>query len=298
MERRVGDYAIESRIAVGGMAEIYRGSTVSGPDAGRPVVLKRLLPNHRADPRFVERFVDEAKLAVRLRHPNIVRTDKLFRKERDYYMVQELVDGPTLETLLAHARRAKKPLSAGAAVWACQETLRALDYLHRATLSGTTVHVVHRDVNPSNLLVARDGAVKLTDFGLAEAEGISRRAEKGVLAGTIAYMAPEQVLGRPLDARADLWAVGVMLWEMLANRHLFAAGTDFATMEKIREGRVPPILAVVPAGLSAVVAKALQLDPEKRFHGAKAFLTDLGESARTLGPRADLLAAEVAGRVL
>src|SRR5439155_21939637 len=113
MDRQVGDYLIESRIAVGGMAEIYRGRVVAGDGAGQPVVLKRLLPQHRADPAFVERFVTEAKLAVKLRHPNIVKTMKLFKKELDYFMVQELVDGTTLDALVSHARRSQKPIAPG-----------------------------------------------------------------------------------------------------------------------------------------------------------------------------------------
>lgn len=299
----LGGYEIVGKIAVGGMAEVYRA--VATPAAQKvadepdEVVVKRLLPALRAEQKAIDLFVGEGKLTVRLRHPNIVRTFKLFKKGTDYLMVLELVDGVTFERLLLDARHTPRWLEAGTILQVVMETLKALDYVHRVKLPGGTASIVHRDVNPSNVLLDRAGNVKLTDFGVADAEGLTAAGDAGVLRGTIPYMAPEQVVGRSIDRRADLYAVGVMLWESLAGRRLYEGETDLDTMYKVRQGGAPLLAKLrpdLPELLSQIVRKALFVDPRLRFQTAGEFLKAL-EALTTrarLAPNAGALAEEVA----
>ncbi len=267
-------YELLGRIAVGGMAEIHRARPTEGERAGQDVVLKRLHPQFRAERAYVDLFVDEGKLAVKLRHPNVVRTYKVFKNGIDIFMEQELVDGTTLRALLDRAF-ASEPLPLGAAVHAVAELAKALDYVHRAKLGEAAVSLVHRDVNPANLLVARDGAVKLTDFGVAEGEGLGAKKVSGALRGTLGYMAPEQVVGREVDRRADLFGLGVILWEAAANRPAFEGDSDFAVMEAVRDARIPLLRQARPDApelLEKILRKGLHKDPAHRFQSAAEWL--------------------------
>lgn len=275
----LGGYLIGERIAVGGMAEIYRAEAQEGERAGTLVVLKRLLPNHRGEKAYVESFVEEGKLCVKLRHPNIVRTYKVFKNGPDIFMEQELVDGTTLRALLDRAVAEGAPLPLPAVLHALAELCKALDYFHRARLGDAQASLVHRDVNPANLLIGRDGAVKLTDFGVAEGEGMGAKKVAGTLRGTLGYMAPEQVVGRDVDRRSDLFAVGVILWEAVANQPAFEGESDFAVMEAVRDARIPALRSVVPDApelLEKVLRKGLAKDPAHRFQTATEWLKAIG----------------------
>jgi serine/threonine-protein kinase len=271
------------------MAEVYRAR--AGPattrSAGEPdeVVLKRLLPAHRADGAHVRAFVEEAKLAVRLRHPHIVRTWRLFKAGPDYLMVQELVGGPTLGQVMERLARAGAPVPPAAACHVVAGVLRALDYLHRARVGEEAAPIVHRDVNPANVLLSPAGEVKLTDFGVAEVEG-SPRGEPGALRGTLGYMSPEQVLGAGMDARGDLYAVGVVLWELLAGRRLYGDGSEAELRHRVRDARAPLLSGLgvaLPEYASHVVRRALFADRERRFQTAAEFLRALDALVRRAG---------------
>jgi eukaryotic-like serine/threonine-protein kinase len=261
-------------------------------------VLKRLLPGWRAEPAHVDAFVAEGKLGVRLKHPNLVRTFKVFRKGPDYFMVQELVDGRTLAQLAEKARARKIPLSPSAAVWAALSLLKALEGLHKLRYAdGATV--VHCDVNPSNVLVSRGGEIKLTDYGVAVPEGNTALGAGGSIRGTLAYMSPEQVLGRPVDRRSDLFAVGVVLWELLANRALIEASSHYEAMQSARQCRVPLLSTLrgdLPELLVQIVRKAVYADASLRFQDAAEFQGALEALARRarLTPSPESIAPEVA----
>ena len=297
----LGGYEILDKLAVGGMAEVYRAQAT--PTAQRVadepdlVVLKRLLPSLRADARAIEAFVNEGKLVVKLRHANIARTFKLFKKSTDYFMVLELVDGITFGALMDQARNAPRWIDPTAVLYVIAETLKALDYIHRVKLPGTNSAIVHRDVNPANVLISTAGEVKLTDFGVADAEGMTV-GEAGALRGTLSYMAPEQVIGRPLDRRADLYAVGIMLWEALSGRRLFEGESDYDVMQRVRSGGAPVLSTLrpdLPELLVQIVRKALFVDPKLRFQSAQEFLGALGAlgSRARLAPQVQSLVAEV-----
>jgi serine/threonine protein kinase len=285
----LGGYEVVGRLAVGGMAEVYqvraKSSTQRSPGEPEEVVLKRLLPTYRNDGAYVKAFVDEAKLTVRLRHPHIVRTFRLFKAGPDYLMVQELVSGRTLgfmQELLVKAGAAMPPEAACYIAWCL---LKALDYIHRAKLGEGGGSIVHRDVNPSNVLLSVAGEVKLTDFGVADVEGVTR-GDVGALRGTLAYMSPEQVLGQPVDARSDLYSVGVILWELLANRRLYTADGEAELMHRVRDARAPLLSTLqpeLPDYAVQVVRKALFADKARRFQSAADFIRALEVLARRSG---------------
>ncbi|MBS1151404.1 MAG: putative serine/threonine protein kinase [Myxococcaceae bacterium] len=288
-ETELGGYQLVGRLAVGGMAEVYqakaRPTTQKSPGEPDDVVLKRLLPAYRNDGAYVKAFVDEAKLTVRLRHSHIVRTYRCFKAGIDYLMVQELVAGRTLAFMQEAFVKAGSamPLSASAYITSC--LLKALDYIHRAKVGENGAPIVHRDVNPANILLSVGGDVKLTDFGVAEVEGVMRGTE-GALRGTIAYMSPEAVLGQAVDHRADLFAAGVILWEMFANQRLFAGNSELEMMQRVRDARVPNVLKYnpeVPDYVAAVVRKALFADRALRFQSAAEFQKALEVGARRAG---------------
>jgi serine/threonine-protein kinase len=262
-----------------------RSTTQRSPGEPDEVVLKRLLPAYRNDGAFVKAFVDEAKLTVRLRHPHIVRTFRLFKAGPDYLMVQELVAGRTLgfmQELLQKAGTAMPPEAACYIAWC---TLKALDYIHRAKVGEGGATIIHRDVNPANVLLGVSGDVKLTDFGVADVEGVMR-GDLGALRGTLPYMSPEQVLGLTVDARSDLYSVGVILWELLANRRLHTADGEAELMHQVRDARAPLLSSLrpeLPDYAVQVVRKALFADKARRFQSATEFIRALEVLARRTG---------------
>jgi eukaryotic-like serine/threonine-protein kinase len=288
-ETELGGYQIVGRLAIGGMAEVYQAkplpTTQRSPGEPDDVVLKRLLPTYRNDGAFVKQFVDEAKLTVRLRHPNIVRTYRCFKAGLDYLMVQELVPGRTLAYLREAFTRAGAPLPPPASTYIAHCVLRALDYIHRAKVGESGASIVHRDVNPANILLSTSGEVKLTDFGVAEVDGLMR-GEAGALRGTLPYMSPEQVLGQAVDMRSDLYSVGVVLWELFANRRLFDGASELEVMHKVRDARVPPLgpqSPELPEFAAQLVRRALLAEKTLRFQSAGEFQKALEVLAKRSG---------------
>ena len=294
-----GEYELLEHLATGGMADIFRGRPLAGGD---PVALKRLLPQHSENPVFIERFVGEAKLGVKLRHPNIVRTVKLFKKGPDYYIVQELVDGLSLGALLKMRREMGLALPRSATMQILVGLLSALDYVHRAKLGDTAVTIVHRDVSPGNVLVDQQGGVKLTDFGLAEASlHPELKAERGVLSGTPAYMSPEQVVGQTLDPRSDIFSAGTLLYECLANQPPFEADVEYDLLKLVKDAQRPPLM-LEEAGVElweALVDRAMAPAPDDRFATAAGFMRTLLTVGEKLGVAAnpETLAETVAAAI-
>jgi len=303
LETELGGYSIVEKLAIGGMAEVYRARAAPGTarsaDEPGDVVLKRLLPRFRAEQGFINLFVQEGKLCVRLKNPNVVRTYKVFKKGMDYFMVQEFVDGRSLALVQERARGRALPVSVAAAVYSVRELLKALDYVHKLRFGEGVTTAVHGDVNPANILVGKTGEVKLTDFGVAMGEGQSAHGEGGTLRGTLTYMAPEQVLGKAIDKRADLFAAGIILWELLTNRQLIDPKSEYEAMQRAREARVPLLSTIrtdLPELLVQIVRKAVFADPALRFQEAGEFVNALDvlgrRAALRLGPES--LAPEAA----
>ena len=222
-----GKYVVGERLASGGMAEVYRGWLRGSEGFRRPVVIKKMLPRLAADARFVRMFIEEARLASRLIHANIVQVLDFGRVDNEHFIVLEYIDGPNLNELILKARQAgHKRLPLPLVIYIIAETLKGLDHAHRLTDGrGERIGCVHRDVTPSNILLSRDGQVKLSDFGVARAADRASWTAPGQIRGKLHYLSPEQVRGETVDPRADLFAVGVLLHELLCGRRLFGGDT-------------------------------------------------------------------------
>jgi predicted ATPase/serine/threonine protein kinase/Tfp pilus assembly protein PilF len=273
MTEAFGRYTLVKRLGAGGMGEVFLARPDGQPDA--LVVLKRILPHLTENPRFLRLFLDETRIASRLVHPNIAQIHELGEVEGTWFVAMEHVDGKDLRELLKRAREQGHHVPLEVAVAIAIEVARGLSHAHAATdAQGRLLHIVHRDVSPHNVLVGRDGAVKLIDFGVAKAANKSVHTGTGILKGKFPYMAPEQAHAKPVDARTDVFALGIVLWEMLCARYLFRGKTDAATLKLVRETQVPVPSSLrddVPENLDRVVLKALRKEPRDRYQWAEAF---------------------------
>ena len=274
----VGRYEILERIGVGGMAEVYLARLRSGP-ADAHVAIKRLLPSFAHEPRFIEMFVAEARLAATLHHPNIAEVFDVGLDHDACYFAMELVRGHDVRALLAAAVMRERPMPLAIAISIMYGTTCALAYVHDPTGPHAKLDLVHRDISPSNILVSWDGAIKLVDFGIARIEtGAVNRTASGQLKGKIPYMSPEQCRARPLDGRSDLFSLGVVLYELTTNRRPFDRSSEFETLEAIVRGEFAPPSRVVrtyPADLEEIVVRLMATRPADRYPSAGALLVDL-----------------------
>lgn len=273
------DYCLLERISVGGMAEVYRARSFRAPDAPGFFAVKRILPNLAEDRDFITMFIDEARLAIELNHPNICQMYELGRIQDSFYIVMEFIAGRDLLHIQKHLRRQKKVMAPAQAAFVISQVCEGLDYAHRKTNSdGQPLRIVHRDISPQNVLVAYDGTVKVIDFGIARAATKTQTTQVGVLKGKFGYMSPEQVDSRELDQRSDIFAVGALFWELLTARRLFHAESDYEILEKVRAARVePPSVRnpAVPPELDRIVLKALTRNRDDRYTYAADMARDL-----------------------
>jgi len=281
---RLGPYELLRRIATGGMAEVYLARR-GGPHGFQKIVaVKRILPQFARDPDFVAMFVDEARVCARLGHPNIVQVFDFGEQDGELYMAMEYVDGTTGARLIRACAGRGEELPLDVSLHIALSVLHALDYAHSARdEDGKPLSLVHRDVSPGNVLIDRSGAVKLTDFGIARAAEIERRTDAGQLKGKLGYMSPEQVVGRDLDARSDIFTLGIVLAEMLILRPLFSGGKELDVLLRIRDADLSAIDRAgvrVPDDLRAVLFRALSRDPLLRWPSAGAFADALEDVAR------------------
>ncbi|MCW5834949.1 MAG: serine/threonine protein kinase, partial [Labilithrix sp.] len=264
----LGRYDLLARLRAGGMATLYLGKRVGVAGFTRPVAIKVIHPHLAASPRFVQMFVDEATLSAKIDDPHVVHVEELGEANGTYFLVMEYVDGASLAELLRELGRRKRALSVELAVWVAAQVAAGLHAAHEATTeTGEPLGIVHRDVSPHNVLLAFKGHVKLIDFGVAKARGRPGDTQTGSLRGKLAYMPPEQAFGRSVDRRADVYALGVVLWEMLTMRRLFDADNEFALLERVRHPDICPpgqVAAGIPPALEQVVMAALAPDPERR----------------------------------
>jgi serine/threonine protein kinase len=279
-----GKYLLLERIRWGGMAEIWRACPREGADG--IVAIKRLLPRLAADPELLAMFINEARIAVQLAHPNIAQVFDLGRVGDDFYIAMEYVAGTDLRLVFQRSAGGGAIMPIPLAAFVVAQLCDALDYAHRKTdAAGVPLQLVHRDVSPDNCLVTFDGGVKLIDFGVAKITTPAPQTQAGVLKGKFSYMSPEQILGQPLDRRADVFGLAVVLYEMVVGRRLFTAGTELATLQAICYSDVTPPTGInphVPLTLEGIVLKGLSRDRDQRFQWAsemgaalRAFLSTL-----------------------
>jgi serine/threonine protein kinase len=268
-----GSYQLLKRLATGGMAQIYLARR-QGPEASdRLLVVKRILPHLTENADFIKMFLDEARIAARLNHPNVVQVFDLGAQDDSFFIAMEYIHGEDLRKLLKRAEERGQPLPVPLVCRILVEACAALDYAHKRTdpATGRPLGIVHRDVSPQNILVTFEGGVKVVDFGIAKAADQATITRSGVLKGKYAYMSPEQAVGQRVDCRADIFALGVVLYEVLTGTRLFKRNTDFQTLTAVAECRVVPPSQVsprVPADLDPIVLGALTKDPAERYQEA------------------------------
>jgi serine/threonine protein kinase len=267
-----GPYLVYERLGVGGMATVHRALERGIEGFERIVALKRLLPHLAADATFIKSFVREAKLASLLNHVNIVQIFELGRVGTQYFISMEYIDGRDIRRILRHARKVSGPPPIHVTVGLLLQLCEALDYAHhKLDDEGNPMGLVHRDVSPSNVLVTSTGHVKVIDFGIAKAQSAQLRTQTGRVKGKLAYMAPEALAGKDLDARSDLFAIGVIGHELLTARPLFASKNEYQTLMKVQRGEVMPPSTFnqgCPAELDAIILRTLAREPDDRFRHA------------------------------
>jgi serine/threonine protein kinase len=272
------------KLARGGMAELFLARTVGPEGFDKLVVLKKILPSHAANPRFVRLFLDEAKLAATLDHPNVAHVYDMGKAEGHYFFTMEYVHGQDVRTTMRRTARVEHELPIDHAVKIARDVAAALHYAHTRTRpDGTLLDIVHRDVSPSNILVSYDGAVKLVDFGVAKATTSTVKTRTGALKGKIAYMSPEQAKGAPIDRRSDIFSLGIVLWEMVTAQRLFKADNDLATIQQIINSKAAPPSQLRPEctpELDRIILRALANELEERYQSAEQLQLDLEELAR------------------
>jgi serine/threonine protein kinase len=269
---RFGAYKVHECLGAGGMASVHRATIDIGGGVMREVALKRLLPQLEGDKKFVEDFVREAKLAANLHHPNIVRILELGRTKGTYFIAMDLVVGHSLLQLMKYAWLMRVPTPIGVVIAVASELLDALDYASSAVDSdGEPMHLVHRDLTPSNLIITDDGHLKIIDFGVAKAVSGKFMTNTGMVKGKLAYMAYEAITGLPLDRRADIFSLGVIMWELITNRRLFRGQNEYEVIMHIRGGAKEPPSKHNPActpELDEIVMHALSQDRNERWPSA------------------------------
>ncbi len=282
--QRLGPYELIQRIATGGMAEVYLARREGPHGFQKLVAVKRILPQLARDHDFVAMFVDEARVCARLGHPNIVQVFDFGEHDGELYMAMEFVDGTTGARLIRAAASQNEDVPLDVSIHIALSVLRGLEYAHNARdEEGRPLHLVHRDVSPGNVLIDRSGAVKLTDFGIARAAEVEPRTEAGQLKGKLGYMSPEQVVGRELDARSDLFTLGIVFAELVMLRPLFAGGSELDVLMRIRDADLSALdrsSSRVPDDIRAVLYRALTKDPLLRYPSATAFAEAIEEVVR------------------
>ncbi|MEP6861783.1 MAG: serine/threonine-protein kinase [Deltaproteobacteria bacterium] len=300
-------YHVIRRLAVGGMGEIFLArQAIAG--VHRLVVLKRLLPELAEDPQQLAMFVDEARIAANLSHPNIVQVHEFGEDEEGHFIVMEYVPGMHVGRLLTRALRDQRPLEPRIGAFIVHEVARALDHAHRARdAGGNPLDIVHRDISPQNVMVSFAGDVKLMDFGIASAAIRARRTNDGTIRGKFPYMSPEQIESKQLDARSDVFAMGIVLWEITLNHRLFAGESDYDVIRAVLDSPIPRPRSIdpsYPSALEDVVMSSLERDRDHRLasagelaSGLKAFLKDQPVDREDLAATLALLFPEDAAEV-
>jgi serine/threonine-protein kinase len=281
-------FELVAELATGGMATVYLARVSGVGGFQRFVAIKRLHPHLAHEPEFIEMFLDEARLAARIHHPNVVSILEIGATDQGYYIVMEYVEGDTLGRLLSRAAQTgqRVPLKVGLRI--VIDMLAGLEAAHELTDDdGNPLKIVHRDVSPQNVLVGVDGSARITDFGVARATSRLSTTRAGQLKGKVAYMAPEQARGDSgVDHRADVFAAGIVLWEVLACRRLFKAEGEAQTLNRVLNEPIPPVSSIwdgVPPALDAIATRALDRDRALRFQSAIELGDALEKAARTLG---------------
>ena len=274
-----GEYKILKKIATGGMAEVFLAKRIGMKGFEKLLAIKRILPQFSENEEFIAMFIDEAKLAAKLTHRNIVQIYDFGSQQGSYYIAMEYILGKDLRSILKKSKERGERLPLAQCAYIIGEAAKGLEYAH--TLRdhfGKPLQIIHRDISPQNILISYEGEVMLADFGIAKAASKSAETRAGVLKGKILYMSPEQAWGKPIDRRTDLYSLGVLLYEMITHRKIFDADSEFSMLEKVRNADVefpPNVFENIPNNFLQVVQKALEKNPDHRYQSAHDMRVDL-----------------------
>jgi serine/threonine-protein kinase len=272
-------YRVIKRLAAGGMAEVFVAESAGIEGFKKRVAIKRVLPQLSRKDQFIAMFLDEARLSAQLSHSNVVSVFDIGVGDGSYFIVMEYVEGADLKNVMDHWREIQRPIPVEQAVFIAAKICQGLAYAHELTnAEGKALDIIHRDVTPANVLITKYGEIKIVDFGLAKASSQLAASEQGVIKGKFGYLAPETVLEQPVDHRVDVFAVGIILWEMLAGRRLFLGKTDFETVRQVMQTVIPPIRDInpdVPEELEPILLRGLARNQNERYYTAREFGRDL-----------------------
>lgn len=275
-----GKYILLEKLAMGGMAEVYLAKAPSAGGISKFVAIKRILPQFSENQEFIEMFKDEAKIAINLNHSNVVSIYEFGMEKNQFFLVMDYVEGRNLRQILNKLKKSPQRLNTEQTLYIVKEVAAGLDNAHRCLdgATGRPLNITHRDMSPQNVMISFEGEVKIVDFGIAKAESQLETTRAGTLKGKFGYMSPEQVEGQTVDLRTDIFSLGIVLWELLANDRLFIANNEINTLRKIRDCQIPSLRKInpnIPQELDRIVNKALARDRNLRYQTAAAFHKDL-----------------------
>ncbi len=280
-------FQILARLAKGGMAELFLARATSAAGVARFVVLKRVLRERAHDFRFLQMFLEEARLAAQLQHPNIAQVYEVGRLGDSYFFTMEYVHGESVRAVLQRSTQAQRPVPLACVLSIVAGAAAGLHHAHdRIGIDGKPLGIVHRDVSPSNLMVGYEGHVKVVDFGVAKATASENLTSSGTVKGKISYLSPEQAIGKPLDRRSDVFSLGIVFWELLTGQRLYKRDSDFLAMRAIVDDPPRPpssLRSDVPGAIDAVVLRALAKDPAERYQTAHELHEAIELAAQTIG---------------
>jgi len=277
---RFGKYLLLEKIAIGGMAELYRARITGTQGFEKIVVIKKLLPHLTDEVELVKAFVHEAKLAALLQHQNIVNIFDFGSMEGTYFIAMEHLFGKDLHLITEKSQDKPRPLSLEHALYIAAKICQGLDYAHQLKdFQGNPLNIIHRDISPQNILVTYDGEVKIVDFGIAKAAGQNTKTREGVIKGKVSYMSPEQAAGKAIDKRSDIFSAGILLYEMVTGTRMFN-GDALQVLSQVREAQFQPsheVASELPPRVHAILDRALAKDPAERYQSGADMLLDLEE---------------------
>lgn len=287
---KFGKYILLEKVAAGGMAEVYLAKSAGANGVNKFVAIKRILPQFSSNPEFIDMFHEEAKVSVNLNHSNVVSIYDFGIEKGQFYIVMEFVEGRNLRQIINELKKFNRSIKIDEAVYIVKEAAAGLDHAHRCVdqHTGRPLNITHRDMSPQNIMISFEGEAKVIDFGIAKKSETDAEATKaGTLKGKFAYMSPEQAEAEEVDPRTDVFALGIILWELLANDRLFTGSNENAILRKVRECQTPAIRKInplVPAELERIVTKALAKDKNVRYQTAAAMQKDLNRFLNTQYP--------------
>lgn len=286
---RFGKYVLLEKLAAGGMAEVYLAKSIGANGVSKFLAIKRILPQFSDNEEFIDMFKEEAKIAVNLNHGNVVSIYDFGVEKGQFFLVMEYVEGRNLRQIINELKKKTVHFSIEQVVYMIKEVAAGLDHAHRCIdgSTGKPLNITHRDMSPQNIMVSFEGEVKIIDFGIAKAETQLEATKAGTLKGKFGYMSPEQAEGQPIDMRTDIFSLGIVLWELLANDRLFTSTSEAGILRKIRDCQIPPIRKVNPSvhpELERIVVKALAKDKNLRYQTSSALHRDLNRFINTQYP--------------